>query len=143
MQHGQANYIAAQDITAIVNEQPMIFQLVRPGLTNAPNTVSMMSVEKPGWYLRHFDFRLYLEPIANPRNAHIFDLDATFTELENVYFDAFTSFQSVNYPDYYISSLNGTEELIISRTEDTDSFKENASFFIGNVNYQCPDTSRR
>ena len=132
MQHGQGKYIALENDAAIVNEQPVLFQLVRPGLTNASNTVSMMSVEKPGWYLRHFDFRLYLEPIANPRNAHIFDLDATFTELENVYFDGFTAFQSVNYPEYYISS-NEMEELFIRQTQDTDSFKKSASFFIGKM----------
>ena len=37
---------------AIVSGQQTQFQLVRPGLTKAPGTVSIMSVGKPGWYLR-------------------------------------------------------------------------------------------
>ena len=132
MQYGQGKYIALENNAAIVNEKPMLFKLVRPGLTNDPNTVSIMSAEKPGWYLRHYDYRLYLEPIANPRNAHLFDKDATFTEGENVFFDGFTSFQSVNYPDYYISS-NEMQQLFIRPTQDTDSFKKSASFFIGKM----------
>ena len=132
MLYGQGKYIALENNAAIVSEKPMLFKLVRPGLTNAPNTVSIMSAEKPGWYLRHYSYRLYLEPIANPRNAHIFDIDATFTERENVFFDGFTSFQSVNYPDYYIYS-NENQQLLIRRKQGTDSFKKSASFFIGKM----------
>ena len=132
MQYGQGKYIALENNAAIVSEKPILFKLVRPGLTNAPNTVSIMSAEKPGWYLRHYGYRLYLEPKARPRNAHIFDLDATFTARENVFFDGFTSFQSVNYPDYYISS-NEKQQLFIRRTQYTDSFKKSASFFIGKI----------
>ena len=130
MQYGQGKYIALENNAAILSEKPMLFKLVRPGLTKAPNTVSIMS--KPGWYLRHYSNRLYLEFKFHPRNAHIYAKDATFTERENLFFDGYTSFQSVNKPDYYISS-NEKQELLIRLTQDTDSFKKSASFFIGKM----------
>ena len=111
-----------------MSTSPSQFRLVRPGLTMAPNTLSIMSVEKPGWYLRHYGYRLFLEPIANPRNQQIFDKDATFTEHEDVFNKGSTSFQSVNYPAFFISRV-ADQELFIQRPS-TDTLKERASFTV-------------
>ena len=123
---------------AIVSEQQTQFRLIRPGLTNAPGTVSIESVGKPGWFLRHFGYRLYLEPSVNPRNPGLFAKDATFTERANAFFDGFTAFQSVNYPDYYIS-FNPWRQLYILRFQNTKVFKESASFaaITGNRYSSC------
>ena len=120
-------YISMMNNAAIVSGQQTQFRLVRPGLTKVPGTVSIMSVEKPGWYLRHYGYRLYLEPIANPRNRRLFAKDATFTERANTFFDDFTAFKSVNYPAYYIS-FNNRRRLYIRRFQNTNVFKESASF---------------
>ena len=120
-------YISMDNNAAIVSGQQTQFQLVRPGLTQAPDTVSIMSVAKPGWFLRHYGYRLYLEPIANPRNPGLFAKDSTFTERSDAFLDGFTAFQSVNYPDYYIS-FDTWQQLSIRRFENTNVFKESASF---------------
>ena len=120
-------YISMDNDVAIVSEQQTQFRLVRPGLTNVPGTVSIMPVVKPGWFLRHYGYRLYLEPSANPRNPGLFAKDATFTERANAFFDGFTAFQSVNYPDYYIS-FDKWRRLYIRRFENTKVFNQSASF---------------
>ena len=120
-------YISMKKNAAIVSGQQTQFRLVRPGLTKAPGTVSIMSVGKPGWYLRHYGYRLYLEPISNPRNRRLFAKDATFIERANTFFDGFTAFRSVNYPAYYIS-FDKWRRLYIRRFQNTKVFKESASF---------------
>ena len=111
------------------SETPMLFQLVRPGHTKAANTVSIMSSEKPDWYLRHANYRVSLTPAAN---TDLWLKDATFIEHPDTFFDGFTAFQSVNYPEYYIS-VNDRQELYIRRFEDTALFHESASFVAGKV----------
>ena len=120
-------YISMKNNAAIVSGQQTQFQLVRPGLTKVPGTVSIMSVGKPGWYLRHYGYRLYLEPIANPRNRRMFAKDATFTERGNTFFGGYTAFQSVNYPDYYIS-FDNWRRLYIRHFARSQVFKKSASF---------------
>ena len=134
LNHAQTKYVALNNNAAVMSNTPEQFQLVRLGLTKAANTVSIRSSEKPGWYLRHYGYRLYSESMANPRNPHIFDIDATFVERPN-YFGGFTAFQSVNYPAYYIS-VNNEQQVFIRRGED-NSFKESASFAIGKLSQIC------
>ena len=134
LNHAQTKYVALNNNAAVMSDTPVQFQLVRLGLTKDANTVSIRSSEKPGWYLRHYSYRLYSESMANPRNPHIFDIDATFFESPN-YFGGFTAFQSVNYPAYYIS-VNNEQQVFIRRGED-NSFKQSASFAIGKLSQIC------
>ena len=129
-------YISMKNTAAIVSEQQTQFQLVRPGLTKVPGTVSIMSVGKPGWYLCHYGYRLYLEPIANPRNRRLFAKDATFLDRVNAFFYGFLAFKSVNCPAYYIS-FDKWRRLYIRRYQHTNVFKESASFaaITGNLYY--------
>ena len=133
-------FISMDGNAAIVGGQQTQFRLVRPGLTKASGTVSIMSVGKPGWYLRHYGYRLFLEPIANPRNRRLFAKDATFTERANTFFRGFTAFKSVNYPAYYIS-FDKWRRLYIRRFQNTKVFKGTASFaaYTGNMysSYTC------
>ena len=104
----------------------MLFQLVRPGHTKAANTVSIMSSEKPGWYLRHGGYRVSLSPTFNTDSWRKY---ATFFEHRDTFFDGFTAFRSVNYPVYYISVNNNL--FYIRRFENTALFRESASFLAG------------
>ena len=132
--HEHTTYVALKGRSVLMSTAPSEFRLVRPGLTKAPNTVSIMSVKKPGWYLRHYRYRLFLEPITKPRNKHIFRKDATFTERVNVFNKGSTSFQSVNYPKLFISrERNG--RLYIRRPRN-DMLKESASFTV-NASKTC------
>ena len=132
--HEHTTYVALKGRSVLMSTAPSKFRLVRPGLTKAPNTVSIMSVKKPGWYLRHYSYRLFLEPIANPRNRHIFRKDATFTERVDVFHKGSTSFQSVNYPKLFISR-EGNGRLYIRRPRN-DILKECASFTV-NASKTC------
>ena len=130
LNYAQTKYVALSNTAAVMSNTPVQFQLVRLGLTKAANTVSIRSSEKPGWYLRHYGYRLYSESMANPRNPHIFNEDATFVERPN-YFGGFTAFQSVNYPAHYLS-IN-TQQVFIRQGQNTNSFNESASFAIGKL----------
>ena len=112
---------------ATMKDRPTHFIVVRPGLANAAGSVSLMSFEKPGWYLRHYNSRLYLEPKTNPRNPQLFDSDASFTEHLNSFYDGYVSFESVNYPGSYITQ-QGTQGMYIRHVDGTSDFKQSASF---------------
>lgn len=79
------------------------FMLIVPGLTGASGSVSFMSASKPGYYLRHYSYKLYLEPLEDGRNPQIFKEDATFMPILEA--DGYCRFKSVNYPDRFISYL--------------------------------------
>jgi hypothetical protein len=127
LNYAQRKYISLDGDAAVINDAPMKSHLVRPGLTKAANTVSIMSSEKPGWYLRHSDSRLYL---VKRSETDLFYKDATFTEHTDSFYIGFTSFQSVNVPDMYVST-NDKKELFIRKFQDTKAFKESASFSNG------------
>ncbi|KAK2177419.1 hypothetical protein NP493_600g04015 [Ridgeia piscesae] len=127
LNYAQRKYISLDGDAAVINDAPMKSHLVRPGLTKAANTVSIMSSEKPGWYLRHSDSRLYLAKLSE---TDLFYKDATFTEHTDSFYMGFTSFQSVNVPDMYVS-INDKKELFIRKFQDTKAFKESASFSNG------------
>ena len=115
---------------AIVSEQQTQFRLVRPGLTKAPGTVSIMSVEKPGRFLRHNGVILYWQLIANPLNRRSLLAKATtFTERADAFFDGFTAFESVNYRAYYIT-FDNRRQLYMRRFQNNNVFKESASFAV-------------
>ena len=120
-------YISIDRYVAIVSEQQTQFRLVRPGLTKAPGTVSIMSVGKPRYFLRHVGYPLFLAPMAHPRHPRTFARDATFIERANTFFDGFTAFKSVNCNNCYISFDKG-RRLSIRPFENTKGFKESASF---------------
>jgi hypothetical protein len=74
-----------------------------PGLNGVGGTVSIASVNFPGYYLRHvnYDFQL----VANDGTA-TFAADATFRRVAGLADAAATSFQSYNHTDRYIRHSN-------------------------------------
>ena len=101
----------------------------RPGVTNEASTVSIMSLEKPGWYLRHFEGSVYLEPKLNPRDPDTFDVDATFYERKNEFFEGYVAFVPVNVDEAYIV-YNDSGMLSVESFEDSNEFRERASFMV-------------
>jgi hypothetical protein len=71
--------------------------IVQAGLADS-SCVSFESANDPGYYLRHFDFELYLDP--NDGSSQ-FAADATFCPQVGNSGEGY-SFQSVNYPYEYI-----------------------------------------
>jgi len=111
---------------AFINTTPYQFKLVYPGRTGQVGTVSFESVDQPGFFLRHYNYLLYLEDASNPRNPAIFDLDATFNERDHVWYTDTISFESVNYPGYFIRHQN--YRLKINQNDDSELFHLDASF---------------
>ena len=97
-----------------------------PGLTGQEGTISFESAEKPGYFLRHYGFLLYLEPQNGGRNPSIFDKDATFFLRKNKFFNCYYSFESVNYPGQFIRHQG--YRLKISTYKNTELYKNDASF---------------
>ncbi|MDG6102996.1 AbfB domain-containing protein [Dactylosporangium aurantiacum] len=77
------------------------FRLV-PGLAGT-GTVSIQSVNYPGYYLRHYDYDFVLA--ANDGTA-TFAADATFRQVAGLADASWTSFQSYNFPDRYLRHYN-------------------------------------
>lgn len=79
-----------------------------PGLDGTPNSVSLESLNYPGQFLRHRFWRIRLD--AND-GSELFRKDATFRYDRAPYIvrdrgedDRTFTFQSVNYPGYYINA---------------------------------------
>ncbi|MBX3159068.1 MAG: AbfB domain-containing protein [Deltaproteobacteria bacterium] len=101
--------------------------LMVPGLEGG-GSVSFESVNFPGQYLRHQDFRVKLA--ANDGSA-LFSKDASFTPVPGLASDA--SFRSVNFPDRYLRHCNfklfidGNKHLKECQAEDA-TYRRDASF---------------
>jgi hypothetical protein len=71
------------------------------GLAN-PSCTSFESVNKPGYYLRHQNFQLHLQPNDG---SSLFSLDGTFCQGPGNSGQG-VSFQSVNFPGRYLRNFN-------------------------------------
>jgi hypothetical protein len=71
---------------------------LRPGLAGS-GTVSIESVNFPGYFLRHFAFDFQL---AYNDGTTQFAAEATFRQVAGLADSSWSSFQSYNYPDRYI-----------------------------------------
>jgi len=76
--------------------------------------------------MRRFQGRLYLEPKANPRSPNTFDLDATFYERENRFYDGYFAFESVTEKNAYIVCNDTVLSVVVN--DNTTDFGERASF---------------
>ena len=122
-----------------MSDRQTVFQLIRPGLTNEPGTVSMMSFDKPGWYLRNYNGRLYLEPKVNPRDPQYFDSNATFVEHKNTFYHGFLGFESVSSPEYYMAQ-NGSQGIYFRQPGNTTDSLRSSSFAD---NSEVPERKKR
>ena len=98
------------------------FRIV-PGL--AGTCSSFESMNYPGHYLRHENFRIKL---ARNSDDELFKKDATFCMKRGLANSSWTSFASYNFPDHYIRHSNF--ELWIARFENTSLFRKDATFLI-------------
>jgi len=91
--------------------------------------LSVIDPSRPAWFVRHYGYYLYLEPEYSPRNAHIFDQDASFFATADKFATGFMSFESVNYPDHYIQATDDGR-MKISKFQDSEKFRNSASFYL-------------
>jgi hypothetical protein len=95
---------------------------VRRGLASG-QCYSLESVNYPGYYLRHQNFRIYLH---RADGSQLFAADATFCAVTGLS-GQHTSLRSLNYPDRYLNSRSS--ELRIS-TVDGSSERRAATFIV-------------
>jgi hypothetical protein len=86
----------------VVPFQDSLWRIV-PGLANANGYISLESVNLPGYYLRHHDFILRLDP---DDGTDLFKADATFKKVAGLADSSYSSLQSYNHPDRYIRHYN-------------------------------------
>lgn len=98
------------------------FRLV-PGL--AGRCRSFESVNYPGHFLRHQNFRLTL---AKQTDDQLFKEDATFCVVSGLANSEARSFESVNFPKHYIRHSNF--ELWLGKFDGSQLFKKDATFII-------------
>lgn len=99
------------------------FKIV-PGLADS-NGIAFESANKPGYYLRHNNFKLVLEP--NDGSA-LFKADATFCDVTGHGDPTWVSFKSYNFPNYYVRHSNYKLSLT---TIATELDRKDATFNIG------------
>lgn len=116
---GYVDRIVASDKLA---RQDATFRLV-PGLAGKCN--SFESVNLPGNFLRHENFRLKLAPKAGDQ---LFTMDATFCMKPGLASSDAQSFEAVNFPNHYIRHTNF--ELWLAKSDDSRLFREDATFFV-------------
>jgi hypothetical protein len=93
------------------------FLSVVPCLSNAVDIgcVSFRSAERSGWYVRHWDYDLWLESSVNPSNRDTFNVDGSFHIRRDKFCPGYFSFESVNYPNHFIvKDRNTTRGLYIN-----------------------------
>ena len=110
----------------IIEDGPFTQWKLVSGLCWQQNTITFESVDKPGHYLRHKSFILYLEPYDG---TEVFRKNACFYQRDNQWFNGYTAFESVNFPNFYIRHYSF--RLKISRNVYSDRLlKVDSSFKI-------------
>jgi hypothetical protein len=116
---GYVDQIVASDK---LGRKDATFRIV-PGL--AGRCRSFESVNYPGHFLRHQDYRLKL---AKQTDDQLFKEDATFCVVWGLASSEGRSFESVNFPKHYIRHSNF--ELWLAKSDGSRLFKQDATFII-------------
>ncbi|WP_203751931.1 AbfB domain-containing protein [Actinoplanes cyaneus] len=97
-----------------------------PAVTlRAGSTVSLLVADKPGYRVRHHDFRGRIDPVATSGSA-LDRADSTFTVRAGLGNSSCVSLESVNYPGYYIRHQNF--EIKLTRQDRSNLFAQDATF---------------
>ncbi|KAH3765159.1 family 43 glycosylhydrolase [Pelomyxa schiedti] len=86
-------------------------------------TITLESVNKPGYYWRHKNGQLTLD---KDDGTDLFHQDSSFMPLAGLHNQDYVSFRSVNYPSEYIRHKDGI--LYINEWDGTDLMAQDASF---------------
>jgi hypothetical protein len=109
-----------EEIHDKIGEKDATFKLV-PGL--AGKGTSFESVNYPGYFLRHENFRLKLAKLTDTK---LFREDATFYFVPGLASSEAVSFESFNFPKHYIRHFNF--ELWVNPFDGSDVFRKDATF---------------
>ena len=83
-------------------------------------------MDKPGYFLRHFEGLVDLEAREGARDPDNFADDTTFYIRRDKYFPGYLSFEPVNKPGHFIHRQG--YRLKLSAADDSELFKNDASW---------------
>ena len=94
-----------------------------------PRCFSLVDTNRPGWYVRHRGFFLYVDP--EPESGlQLFDIDSSFIFHSDTFYPGYHALESLNFPDWYVQPLNYNGRLSVTMGTDTDEYHSTASFLI-------------
>ncbi|KAJ3423537.1 alpha-l-arabinofuranosidase b [Anaeramoeba flamelloides] len=138
------------EISSELDKKDSSFKIVE-GLFGE-NTVSFESKNFPGYYLIHSNFRMRIEKLSNEKEPEFFKKDCSFKIVSGLADESFKSFESINYPGYYIRHKNfhlyleqNTEELFkkdctfkITQGNSQNSNQQNETEYISLQSFNYP-----
>lgn len=117
---------------ARICDPPQQFRVV-PGLwtDDCPGAVSFESVERPGLFLRHCCYVMWLHPhdgtAPGDDDGGLYRRDATFHRRHDRFFPGSVAFESVNFPGFFVRHEHF--RLKIARLDGSDLSHNDASFY--------------
>lgn len=126
-QRSQLTFLEPVTAASPVNDRLDASFIVRPGLAD-PSCRSFESRRLPGQYLRHYGFRLRVDPLSS---ATLYRQDATFCPrrpLDNSTDPSRISLESLNYPGRFLRHRN--YEIWTDRFDGTPLFQQDSSFTL-------------
>ena len=109
------------------------------GTSTLINCVSIMSLNKPGWFVLHSGSNVTVQPESNPANPDTFEQDASFVVRTNHYAPDFISLESLNLPGYFFSTSpgnNNQNKLFLAKVDDSSEFDSTTCFQFHDLNSQ-------
>ena len=97
-----------------------------PALNGQKDMVSFEAADKPGYFLRHYIYWLFLEPKNGGRNLPVFNNDATFRAIRDPNLNGYYSFLSYNMLNYYISHEEFRMKMTVK--EETEEYANSTTF---------------
>ena len=98
-----------------------------------PSCFSLMDASRPGWYVRHGYYVLYLVPENETDNLYIFQRDSSFTLHVDTFYPGYYALQFVKFFNYYARLLYDGY-LKIEINEYTSAYMDATSFRLYEYN---------
>jgi hypothetical protein len=102
----------------------------KPSSNTVVAKTTLESLNYPGYFVRHQDYRGKINPF-NPSQRNLFIRDASFKQVAGLSAPSdpsLVSFESENYPGYYLRHRN--YEIWLDKNNNTDLFRKDASFKV-------------
>ena len=121
---------------AVLTEGTSRFQLKQPGLSGGSSTVSLMSLDKPGWFVKHSsqDDSVVLEYRGQVvmDDSSTYDEEATYIVHTDTFFPGHVALESFATRGRYLALQEPGTLAFIRQTNDT-SFPDSASIKLQDV----------
>ena len=108
-----------------------LFRIIRPSLLGTTGSISFESTSRPGYYICNRGGDIFIESQSNyGADANTFNNEASWFARKDIFFNGYTSFESVIRPGYYIR--HKSRRLRVS-TLNSQSDRNDASFLMSDA----------